>query len=137
MADGTSKRHDAALYVAKANDTDPQANSLLRGETLPVVWVSKLNLGKKSLFKPVILSLPATNRKPTTILVLGPSSTSLLDVLKRAKRVIHEFSRLDSGWFCFGRIDFFVERDAMKEHALSDSSSKVSLYLPFRLFYQI
>ena len=60
MADGRSKRHDAALDIAKANDADPQANGLLGGESWPVGWVSELNLGKKSKSQIVVQSLLAT-----------------------------------------------------------------------------
>ena len=60
MADGAFKRPNAALYLAKANDTDPQANGLLGGESWPVGWVSELNLGKKSKSQIVVQSLLAT-----------------------------------------------------------------------------
>ena len=59
-ADGATKRHDAALDVAKANDTDPQANGLLGGESWPVGWVSELNLGANRNLLRVILSPFAT-----------------------------------------------------------------------------
>ena len=95
MADGAFKRPNAALYLAKANDTDPQANGLLGGESWPVGWVSELNLGANRNLQRVTLSQFAANRTPRRTPTLGPSSISSMPYRRRQREHIHHATAQD------------------------------------------